>query len=324
MPTRTQTPVSLVLISMVVLVGAPAVAHAQATTPKPAAPGARPGGTKPAAAGKGAPAATADNALRQTVTAYGRAVAEGDLQAMAKFWTADGDYVDPSGRSVKARQSLEKGAPVEDHPPLALDTQSLRMVTPDVALEDGVCELTPEGAKPIFRGRYTALWVKQQGTWLLSSLRESVAPPPSGIDRLTALEWMIGEWEADGDGMIVTAKNSWTDNKVYLLREIVIERDGRVVHSLMQRIAWDPLTRRIKGWTFDADGSMGEAYWTQQGDSWVALTSGVTRDGETTSGKSVYSEITADSFLLKSADAMVGSTSKPGFELRFKRLPADQ
>ncbi len=190
---------------------------------------------------------------------------------MAKFWTADGDYVDPSGHVVNARKALENGSIDTSGPRLTLKTESVRMITADVAQEDGVCELTPEGEKPTFRGHYTAVWVRQQGNWLLSSLRESVAPPPSGVERLTALEWMIGEWEADDDGMIVTAKNSWTDNKVYLLREIVIERDGRVVHSLTQRIAWDPLTRRVKAWTFDADGGMGEASWTQQGDNWVAV-----------------------------------------------------
>ena len=74
------------------------------------------------------------------------------------------------------------------------------MITPEVALEDGICELTPEGQKPIFRGHYSAVWIKQQGAWLLSSLRESLAPPPPQTNRLAALEWLVGEWEADDDG----------------------------------------------------------------------------------------------------------------------------
>jgi uncharacterized protein (TIGR02246 family) len=307
------------------LLALPTFAAAQVSPLKPpAAAGVKPGGTKPAVPGKAASAANPEDGVRQAIAAYGKALAEGDFQAMAKFWTADGNYTDPAGRRVKAREALEKGAPKGSNPPLALETQSLRMITPEVALEDGVCELTPAGEKPLFRGHYSALWVKQQGSWLLSSLRESLAPPPSHVEQLGSLDWLVGDWEADDDGATVTVTCKWSDNKMYLLREIVVERDERVIHSVTQRIAWDPLTRRLKGWTFDADGSLGESLWTKHRDHWVVQTSGVSRNGQTTSARNTYSDITADGFVLRSFDAQVGSESKPKFELHFKRLPADQ
>jgi uncharacterized protein (TIGR02246 family) len=330
-----QTSARLVLVSIFFSLAAmPALVHAQASASKPSAAaggagGAKTGGAKPAAAGKAPAAASAEEGVRQAITAYGRALAKGDLQAMAKFWTPEGNYVGPRGQPVKAREALEKLAELEKGglngaiPRLALETESLRMVTPEVALEDGVCQLAPEGEEPIFRGHYLAVWVKQQGSWLLSSLRESVAPPPPQAERLAALEWLVGEWEADDDGKTITVSAKWTANKVYLLCEIVIERDERVIHRITQRIACDPLTKRLKGWTFDADGGLGEGFWTQQGDTWVNQSSGVTRDGRTTRAKFVYSDITADSFLLRSLDAEVGSESKPEFELHFKRLPPE-
>ncbi len=329
MPTRMQTPIGLVLIALVAAAGVPATAHAQAAPAKPSAAaggasGAKPAGAKQTATGKSSAAASAEEGVRQAIAAYGRALAQGDVQAMAKFWTADGDYVGPAGRSVKAKQALEKGESAANPPPLALQTESVRMITPEVALEDGVCQLTPPGEKPIFRGHYSAVWVKQQGSWLLSSLRESVAPPPSQAERLGALEWLVGEWEADNDGAIITVATKWTDNRMYLLRDIIVERDGRVIHRISQRIGLDPLTRRLKAWTFDVDGAVSEGYWSQKGDTWVVQTNGVTRDGQATSAKNVYSDLTADSFTLKSLDAQVGSESKPGFELHFKRLPADE
>ena len=111
---------------------------------------------------------------------------------------------------------------------------------------------------------------------------------------------------------------------MYLLREIVIEREDRVVHSLTQRIGWDPLTKRLKGWTFDADGSVGESYWTQQGDTWVVQTSGVTARGRDHRRKNRLQRDFRRQLCGCSTDAQVGSESKPGFELHFKRLPADQ
>ncbi|HTU24719.1 MAG TPA: nuclear transport factor 2 family protein [Pirellulales bacterium] len=330
-----QTSIALSLFSSLFFWAAtPASVHAQASGNRPAAAGGaagtKPGGNKPGAVGKTTPAASGEEGLRQVIAAYGKALAEGDMAAMAKFWTADGNYVDPRGRSVKAREALEKMVQLDKEglkgsiPHLALETESLRLVTPEVALEDGVSELATEGEKPIFRGRYLAVWVKQQGSWLLSSLRESLAPPPSPVDRLNALEWLVGDWEADEDGNTITVSAKWTANKVYLLCDVVVEHDERVTHRFTERIAWDPLTRRLKGWKFDADGGMGEGSWTQHGDTWVVRSSGVTRDGRTTSAKNIYSDISTNSFTLRSAEAQVDGESKPEFELHFKRLPADQ
>ena len=197
------------------------------------------------------------------------------------------------------------------------------MVTPEVAQEDGICEAKLEGEKPVYRGRYSAVWVRQQGAWLLSSLRETIAPPSSGADRLAPLSWLIGEWTAEDDGATVTVTGNWIDNKVYLLREIVVEREGRVVRRVNQRIAWEPLTRRLKAWTFDADGSLGESIWTREGDRWVVRTWGVMRDGQTTSARNIYSDITPDSFTMCSVDAQVGDGSRPDLELQFKRVDTE-
>jgi uncharacterized protein (TIGR02246 family) len=320
MPTgmKTQIALGLLLLSAV-----PALAQTPPT--KSATPGGAGAGKatpKPAAAGKASGAASGEEAVRQASAAYVRALAEGKPEAIAKFWTADGDYAGPSGHVVNARKALENGVIDAAGPRLTLKTESLRIVTPDVAQEDGTSELTPDGEKPIYRGHYSAVWVRQQGNWLLSSMRESASA--SHGDRLSELGWLVGEWEAEDGDATITISGNWIDNKVYLLREIVIERDGRVIHRVTQRTAWDPLTKRLKSWTFDADGGMGESLWTKQDDNWVVQTTGVTRDGQITSAKNVYSNITDNEFVLKSLDAQVGSASKPEFELHFKRVLSEE
>src|SRR5262245_65996253 len=81
----------------------------------------------------------------------------GDARAVAAFWTPDGDYVDQVGRQYKGRAALEKlyqkvfaelkGAK------LAITVTSARMVEPDVALEDGITEVTPaDGGPPTVAG----------------------------------------------------------------------------------------------------------------------------------------------------------------------------
>jgi uncharacterized protein (TIGR02246 family) len=306
-----------------ILLAAPAWVGAQ-TPPAKSGSAAKAPATGPTVGGKSPPASGGEEGVRKAIAAYERALGEGDAEAIAKFWTADGDYAGPSGRVVNARKSLASGTVDPSGLHLKLKTESLRLVTPDVAQEDGVCELTPEGQKPIYRGHYSAVWVRQQGNWLLSSMRETVSPPPSGAGRLAALEWLVGEWTAENDGATITVTGNWIDNKVYLQREIIVERDDRVVHRVTQRIAFDPLTRRLKAWSFDADGGLGESFWNRQGDTWVVETTGVTRDGQTTSARNVFSDITDDAFVMKAVDAEVGGVSKPKLELHFKRIPADQ
>jgi uncharacterized protein (TIGR02246 family) len=320
MPIRMTTRIALVLM---LLLSAPARLPAQSPSAKASAPGGTAGGK--AAAPKAAPGkGDAEDGVRQAIAAYEKALGGGDPQAIAKFWTADGDYAGPSGRVVNARKALAGGSFDGSTPQLKLKTESLRMVTADVAQEDGICELTSAGAKPIYRGHYSAVWVRQQGNWLLSSLRETVAPPTSGRDRLAALEWLVGQWTTEDDGATITVTGNWIDNKMYLLRDIVVERDGRVIHRVSQRIAWDPLTRQIKGWTFDADGSLAESVWIRQEKSWLVRSNGATRDGQTTSARNVYSDITDDAFTLKSVDALVGGAGRPEYELHFKRVPPDE
>src|SRR5262249_31663642 len=114
MLTRMTTPILLAL-QLVVL--APALGIAQTPPARtPASPGGRPTAQKPASAGKATDAANSPEGVRQAITAYERALTEGDPQKIAKFWTADGDYAGPSGKVVNARQALS-GATIDPEGP---------------------------------------------------------------------------------------------------------------------------------------------------------------------------------------------------------------
>src|SRR5262249_58848070 len=91
-----------------------------------------------------------DKALdKERRAAFIAAYDKGDAKAVAAFWTPDATYVDPDGREHKGREAIEKmyeqvfadnkGAK------LAIHVTALKQLTPDVALEDGVTEVTPAG-----------------------------------------------------------------------------------------------------------------------------------------------------------------------------------
>src|SRR5882757_4258985 len=70
---------------------------------------------------------------------------KGDAKAVAGFWTADGDYVDQLGSVIKGRAAIEKLYEklfaAQKGAKLTIMVGSVRQVTPDVALEDGITEV---------------------------------------------------------------------------------------------------------------------------------------------------------------------------------------
>ena len=90
-------------------------------------------------------------AIKKNAEAFVAAFDKGDAKAVAAFWTPDGDYVEETGRHLKGRDEIEKafteffsenkGLKVRIH------TESLRFVTPDVAVEDGITSVLRAGRR---------------------------------------------------------------------------------------------------------------------------------------------------------------------------------
>jgi hypothetical protein len=68
-----------------------------------------------------------------------------------------------------------------------INDTKIRFLTADVAIEDGTIEIGPAGA--VLTGRFSATWVRHDGTWKLAALREARAAEPSGPARLEQLAW---------------------------------------------------------------------------------------------------------------------------------------
>jgi uncharacterized protein (TIGR02246 family) len=262
-------------------------------------------------------------AVRAAARAYVAALRRGDMEAARQAWMPDGEYVDAAGRSSKAREVIEShAAPANqtaDKREVALPDSSLRFVTPDVAIEDGVVEgeLTDDGRA--VTGKFTAVWVKRDGRWRLDSLRETAVAAPSASDRLQALQWLIGEWVGPTDGGAILVSSRWSDGGHYIVREFA-ERagDGEVI-SGSQRIGWDPSSHRIKCWTFDSHGGSGEGVWRNEGDRWIIDTTEVMPDGTKATASAMYAPIGEGRFVWEAAGGKVGDKNVPTRRVEFKR-----
>ncbi len=264
-----------------------------------------------------------EQAIRQAAKEYEAALAKGDRQALADFWTEDGEYFDELGEShpaselvAEAGQAGRPGASAE----LRRSVSKIRFLTPDVALEDGVSEIELPGesdAAPV-RGHYHATWIKQNGRWRLASLCE-VPIARSTAPSLDALGWMVGVWTADDAGVNLEVSVRWNATGTFLLRDLKATKDGAVVFRSTQRIGRDPATDKLTSWSFDTDGGHGEATWTKEGDSWVAKSCGVLPDGRLTSGTVVIEYNGKNSFTYKTLAATVSGEHVADQQVRFSR-----
>jgi hypothetical protein len=195
-----------------------------------------------------------------------------------------------------------------------------------VAIEDGKSEVTHPSADalPPLRGRFTAMWVKQEGKWRLASLREARLEPQATAAQLAELDWMTGQWSAQHEQTTIEVSAAWNSTRTFLVRELRVRAEDKAAFSVVQRIGWDPLARKIRSWNFDSDGGYGEGIWTKAGNAWSVQSNGVLPDGRQTTSTSLFAFDGKDSFTWKSTVARADGEAPPELNVKFVRETADK
>jgi uncharacterized protein (TIGR02246 family) len=92
---------------------------------------------------------------------------KGDAKAVAAFWTPDATYLDQVGREYKGQTAIEqlyqKVFAARKGTKLAIHVTSAKQLSPDVALEDGITEVTRAEGGPVTAARFTVVLVKKDG-----------------------------------------------------------------------------------------------------------------------------------------------------------------
>src|SRR5262249_50842848 len=241
---------------------------------------------------------------------------KGDAKALAAFWAPDGDYTDLTGHTMKGRDAIQKlfeeFFTETKGLKLRIESQSLRFVTPDVAVEDGETSgISPEGTPPS-RARFTIVHVKRDGQWLLSSVRDAPFAPPSNYENLRGLEWIVGDWAAEDEkGIGEQLSVSWADNQNWLTGTFSTTARGVSVGRATHWVGWDPAAKKVRSWIFDATGGFGEGAWTKDGDKWVIKTTSVLQDGKKATATILLARVDADTLSLQSKDKTVDGKAVP-------------
>src|SRR5262245_49633594 len=188
---------SLLLLAIPAVAAGLIVWFADAAEPTAAQPPKNPAPVAAAAPQNKADPADA-TALVKNAEAFVEAFHAGDAKTLAAFWVPDGEYTDMSGRRLNGREDIEKAFQAlfaaNKGLKVRIEGESLRFLTPDVAVEEGVSfVLRPDGSPPS-RARYTNVHVKKDGKWLLGSVKDAPYVPPSNYEHLRGLEWAVGNW----------------------------------------------------------------------------------------------------------------------------------
>ncbi len=257
-----------------------------------------------------------EQAIRDSAQSFVDAFNKGDAQAIAALWTKDGELVDETGFRTSGRAAIEEqyktfftenpGAKIE------VAINSIRQISQDSAMEDGQSLLTlASSAGTMASGTYVAVHVKENGKWLMASVRESAARPLKSELNLKDLAWLIGTWAVSGDDAKFEVTYDWLGNGNFIRGETTVLSDEGKPSGGTQIIGKDPLTGRIVSWSFNADGGLGYGEWAKEGAHWLIRTQGVTADGMPTSAVNILYDADNNVHSWQSVNRTVGDQILP-------------
>jgi uncharacterized protein (TIGR02246 family) len=286
---------------------------------------------QPAGAQTAARPSEDEQAIRKDVDEYSAAYNKGDIEAAGHHWTDDAEYINDEGKTTKGRDAIvslfKRGRVARKGYTFKATVQSVLILKPDVALEDGTVILTgPDGTPE--KTRFTAVLLKSEGKWRISRVQDlpSVADSeePTPYQKLKQLEWLVGEWQDEEKDTNIHMTCRWAPGRSFLVQEYVIKRPNRDTLEINQRIAWDPTTDQLRSWIFDSRGGFSDGAWQRNGNQWNVGVMGVLPDGHRASARQVWSFIDDKHFQWQALDREVDSHPLTDSTVKFRRVEPNQ
>jgi uncharacterized protein (TIGR02246 family) len=266
-----------------------------------------------------------DQQIRDGVVAFVELYNAHSAEKLAGLFAPDARMVFGDGTQVNGRdeiqQSFEETFAGSPKVAISVVVDSIRFLTPDVAVEEGVTNLFPDGDTLTSSGQYTVVHLKKNGRWLMQAVRVAEDELLSTYGQLQPLEWLVGEWIDEGRTEVVEATFRWDENKSFLLEEFQVIREGSVVLKGTQRIGWDPQAKQIRSWIFDSAGGFGDAVWTPVEDDWICKVKAVRTDGTSASATRTLTRAAQDRVIWSATDRLDDGERLPDLAVTMVRKP---
>ncbi len=274
------------------------------------------------------PAVNADLAeLTATIDKYVAAYNTGEVDQVMSYWAENADFVDIRGRFHEGRDLVaalfRRGFADNPGRTLQLHSASRKFLSPQVAMDDGILELTSADGEKV-GGRYTVVWTKVDGKWLIRSARDipiEVEVPEAEVQTqpLEELAWLVGKWEAKTDEYGIELTGDWTLDKNFLVQTFHVkssDEDFRVVTY----IAFDPSEGQFRSWFFDSRGGFGGGAWTRSDSIYNVASVMVLPDGQIGSTLMTWEKVDADTLTWQALEREVSGESLPDTKQTYTRV----
>jgi uncharacterized protein (TIGR02246 family) len=250
-------------------------------------------------------------AIGAAMQSFAKAFGAGDAKSLAGHWTAEGEYQNDAGVSVRGRAALESQFATfftrAPEPKADVQPESLRFLADDLAIGEGVVTVRRGPAEPEGRAQYSVTFVRDGDRWRIAQLRESARHGTSVED----IAWLIGSWKSViNQGAEIQTTYAWTRNKKFIHATFTL-KEKELSLSGDQVIGVDPATGSLCSWTFEANGGVGEADWERDGDHWVLRSVGTLADGRTLTQTNVLRRINQDTLTWQSVDRSLDDADLP-------------
>ncbi len=241
-------------------------------------------------------------AVRTSMDSFAKTFELRDAKALATHWTAEGQYRNAEGITIKGRAALEQafGAFFAGTPEVTakVQSESLNFLSSDSAVDEGSVTVQRGPTEPATHAHYSATLVREEGKWQLAMLVETAKDESAMED----LSWLIGTWKsASGEGAEILTTYTWEPNKKFIRVQFAIkERDLELSGS--QIIGVNPTTGAINTWTFESNGGVGETEWSRDGEHWMLDATGTLANGDTLLETNILHRVNDDTFTWQSID----------------------
>ena len=242
-------------------------------------------------------------AVRARTQEFLKALAKGDPRQVAGFWTATGEYARGGDLTIRGRANIEKAYAehLKKKQPgtVTVEGESIRFLSDDTAVQEGVFVVKRPNPAETTRSQFSALFVRSGGKWYFGLLRES--PEATSLQELA---WLVGSWSYSSDRAETRMAVEWTEGKKYLLCRTTRKQDDQTT-TATQVLAVHPATGAIRSWTFESDGSLGEAVWSRKDKGWTARVTSFDADGDKVTATTILTPIDENTFTFQSTERTV-------------------
>lgn len=268
--------------------------------------------------------------LRTAAAEYLTAYNDRDAKAIAALFTEDGEITDLTGDDIIAgREAIqahyEDRFSEDDLPLAAVEVASVRLVAPNLAIEDGTIHLTPtDSTLPNRSMKYTAALVKNDtGKWFIGSTRD-LSDVTNASGQLAGLaDDFIGDWSSKVGDTLIETTFEWDASGKFILGELLVTLLDSEPLSSTIRIGWDKARNTITWWNFDTQGGFAKGDWTRTESGWYVRTSGTTSSGETRTANQHITIDSPDSITWTSKDRMIDGEMLEDRKMTFARQPLE-